>query len=145
LLRPIEREWPQENRIDEAEDHRVRTDAKRQRQHGSQREARRLPQHPEAEAQILGQRVLPGPARSLPRFFTKPQLAAEFDARLPFRRGSIKAAENEIVGPELHVRAKLLIDLVIVRTPRKGAHIFSGLVASAADIAWTSRFQSLVS
>ena len=49
------RQRPQERRVDEAEDRRVRADADGQRHDGHQREARTLQQRPRAEAHVLPQ------------------------------------------------------------------------------------------
>lgn len=62
LFRIWERQWTQENAVDEAEDRRRRTNTESQREHDGDRESRAAPKLPNGEAYVLryrhGMRVL---------------------------------------------------------------------------------------
>src|SRR5581483_1007364 len=56
-LRLIERQWPQQHRIDDAEDGRVCADAQGERDDADEREDRISAEHSQAVAKILKQRI----------------------------------------------------------------------------------------
>ena len=56
-LRIGDRQRPQQHRVDQAEDRRVRADAQRQRQDGDEAESGALDEHPEGVFEVLKEHV----------------------------------------------------------------------------------------
>jgi hypothetical protein len=153
-LRHIQR--PQDERIHHAEYHGVCADRQRQRPHGDDRKAGRLPQDTKAEAHILDKSLDEIAAHRFVAFPFEPLTAAELDARAAFGLSAIQAGTFKIVGAVLDMRAKLLLDLIrdlimMKKLTGNGAivgpesHISSGRVPRAEAIAVARRFHPSVS
>jgi hypothetical protein len=101
----------QQERIHNAEHHRVRSYRQRQRQNRGYGEAGRLAQPAQAEAHILYNRLDEIAAQSFVAFLLVLLPAPELDACAAFRLGAAEPGTFQIIGAMLDVGAKLLLDL----------------------------------
>src|SRR5262249_44174811 len=72
-------------------------------------------QHAQAEAHVLRQRLPQRAAHRLAALLLEPQLASELDARTALGLGPREPCALQVVGAQLHVRAELLLHLVVDR------------------------------
>ena len=106
-----DRQWPEECRVDKAENERARADAERCGQDRDNREARLLAQGPAGERAILQQVAPPACDPCSTRRLVVKRCVAELPMRLASRGRSAHALGNQFLDLHLEVRGHLLMEL----------------------------------
>jgi len=109
-LRHVER--AQDQRIRNAEDHRIRSDCHGKRRDGHHSEARRFVETPKTEAHIATQGLDQISRGLFASFLLETRLPAEFPAGAPFCFGAIEPGAFQIVGSVLNVAQQLRVEIV---------------------------------
>jgi hypothetical protein len=103
---------PQQHRIHDAENRRIRPDPKRERQNGERGEHGLLTQHTQGVANVLCQRIYrPHPTHVAALFFHLID-AADQDARLPLSIVAAQAVSGALCNVLFEVKSKLVSELV---------------------------------
>ncbi len=122
----MDRRRPQQQRVDQTEHGRRRTDAERDRDHDGGREARRLAQDADGVPQVARQILEPPGAARAPHLLLRLLDAAELEQRPPARLLRVHAAPHVLLRLPLDVVAQLLVELALLAaTEEYAAHILA--------------------
>ena len=147
---------PNQNRIDQAENGRVRTNAEREGQNRGGRKSRCSGHQPPGVANILSQLVEESDSSCLPAVVLGGVDSAKLQSGAPPRFGARQTAALEVVGAQLQVELHFLTHLPfepipshqnVDERPKSRPHDYtsSGVAFNAVPIAEASRFHSAVS
>ena len=123
LPRVFHRQCAKHDRVNHGKDRGVGADAERKRQHGYGRESGILPQHAQAEAQVLNEAINGVRASRVAAFLFCALHAAKLDPRAPQCLRARHAAASQVFRECLDVEAQLRVHLAFhPRPPRHRAH-----------------------
>ena len=111
--RLADRQRPQQQTVDEAEERRVGADAERERERHDSGEGGALPEHSDRVAHVLREDVEPGQAALLAVHLAETVRPAELQEGLASRVRGGQPAPLEFVGQQLEVRRQLFVELTL--------------------------------